>query len=552
MGKHYLEQEFIERLQSDPELFQWLEAGSLDGVWYWDIENPEAEWYSPQFWRTLGYDPATREHRSSEWQALIHPEDLELAMRNFELHCEDPSHPYDQIVRYRHQDGSTVWIRCRGYAIRDPSGRPIRFLGAHNDVTPMRRALEDLEHSNRALRQEIERREQEMGERLALERKLQQTQKLESLGVLAGGIAHDFNNLLVGLLGYADLALMELPMTSPARPNVEQVIAGARQAAELARQMLAYSGKGRFVTTTIDVSTLVEEMVHLFTVTLPKKAVVRYDLARALPTVEADPSQIRQVVMNLVLNAGDAVQSTSGMITVATGALYLSAEYLAEVWSFEDLEPGTYVYVEVSDTGMGMDAQTVSRIFEPLFSTKGAGRGLGLAAVQGIARGHGGAIKVYSEKGRGTTIKFLLPCLESEPRGEENPDLRPGANRVVLVVDDEDTVRAVARKALEYAGYRVLVAGDGKEAVEIFRARMHEIDVVLLDMTMPRMDGVETYQQMREIRPGVPTLLTSGYNEQDATHRFAGKGLAGFIQKPWSASELLRAISVLHEGAEKS
>jgi len=404
------------------------------------------------------------------------------------------------------------------------------------------------------LQAELAHREQAEAERLELERRIQHAQKLESLGVLAGGIAHDFNNLLVGILGNASLALLDLPPESPARESVHQIELTARRASELTHQLLAYSGKGRFVVTRIDLSRLVEEITHLLEVTISKKAVLKFDFASVVLPVEADATQMRQVVMNLITNASDAVGETSGIITIATGMTEADERYLSGSWLPEPVPPGTYTYLEVSDTGQGMSPAALARIFEPFYSTKGSGRGLGLAAVLGIVRGHNGALKVYSEPGRGTTIKVLLPCAEPAELlpgspGEVLPV--PADGSTVLLADDEETVRSVGRRVLERAGYRVMTASDGKEAVEIFEARADDIDLVLLDMTMPRLSGAEAYARIRSIRPEVPTLLSSGYNEQDATSRFAGKGLAGFLQKPWTAQSLVEAVErVLRSNGE--
>ncbi len=383
-------------------------------------------------------------------------------------------------------------------------------------------------------------------EQRATAERMQHAQKLESLGILAGGIAHDFNNLLAGILGNASLALLELPESSPVRPLLDRVEATARVASDLTRQMLAYSGRGRFVIEGVDVSTLVEEMVRLLNVTLSDRAVVRYDFAQGLPLIEADASQVRQVVMNLVTNASDALEGTSGSICVRTSLQRVDRSYASAYWLDDELEPGDYVVIEVSDTGSGMSEATKARLFDPFFTSKAMGRGLGMAAVLGIVRGHKGAIKVYSEEGKGTTIKALFPVAPSaEPSGSYAPieSARPMDGSLVLVVDDEETVRTIACKVLEREGCRTLAAEDGLEGLRVFEAHAAEIDLVLLDLTMPHLDGEEVFRVIRGLRPELPVILTSGYNEQDTLARFAGKGLAGFLQKPWTARELIAIAS---------
>jgi CheY-like chemotaxis protein len=303
--------------------------------------------------------------------------------------------------------------------------------------------------------------------------------------------------------------------------------------------MLAYSGKGHFVIESIDLSTAVEGMVHLLKTVVPKKVLLNLDLAAGLPPVRGDATQVRQIVMNLVLNAAEAIGERSGVVTVCTGARDCSREYLSGTHLDEEQPEGLYVWVEVSDTGCGMDAQTQARIFDPFFSTKFTGRGLGLAAVLGIVRGHRGALKVYSEPDKGTTMRILLPAAASEAPGETAP--APAAWRgagTVLLVDDEETVRATGRHMLERLGFDVLTANDGREALQVYAAHADEIALVLLDLTMPHLDGEETFRELRRLYPGVRVVMSSGYSESDITARFAGKGLAGFVQKPYDLATL--------------
>ena len=387
----------------------------------------------------------------------------------------------------------------------------------------------------------------------AEQQRMQHMQKLESLGILAGGIAHDFNNLLVGMLGNASLALMELPEESPTRLAVSRIEKAAARGSDLTRQLLAYSGKGRFVVEALDLGRVVEEMTDLLQVSLSAKAVMRLDLDKEAPPVRADASQVRQVVMNLMTNASDAVADRSGTITVRVGAMNLDRSYLDTLELADSLDPGLFTFIEVSDTGKGMPPEVVDRMFDPFFTTKLAGHGLGMAAVLGIVRGHGGGLKVYSEEGKGTTVKVLFPSevgMDATISAELPPDRPPvpGQGLCVLVADDQETVRDVARAVLEHAGYRTLLAADGQEAIDTFDAYCGVIDVAVIDLTMPRASGEEVFRHIRSIRPGLPVLLTSGYNEQDATSSFVGKGLAGFLQKPWRARALLEKLEEVVEG----
>ncbi|MCD6288137.1 MAG: response regulator, partial [Candidatus Hydrogenedentes bacterium] len=359
------------------------------------------------------------------------------------------------------------------------------------------------------------------------------------------GIAHDFNNILTGILGNADLALMELPPVSPACQNLQEIEIAAHRAADLCRQMLAYSGRGKFVVEAIDVNELIDEMSHLLDISISKKALLRYNLADNLPAIEADATQIRQVLMNLIINASEAIGNKSGVISVSTGAMDCDRAYLRSTFFDDDLPEGVYVYFEVSDTGCGMDETTRNKIFDPFFTTKFTGRGLGLAAVLGIVRGHSGTIKVYSEPNRGTTFKALFPAVDlpaaSHAKGQNYSEHWRGSG-TVLLADDEETVRVVGSLMLERIGFDVVTADDGRDAVEKFKQLGDKLAFVLLDLTMPHMDGEEAFREFRQINDRVPVILSSGYNEQDVVERFAGKGLAGFIQKPYEYDALVRAI----------
>ena len=411
----------------------------------------------------------------------------------------------------------------------------LRQLAAVADIAAVAIANERVVQD---LRVELERRTKAEAARKRLEDKLLQSQKLESLGVLAGGIAHDFNNLLVGVLGNASLALMDLPQNSPVRPTLQSIQRAARTLADLSQQMLAYSGRGAFVIQPVDLSSLVEEVTHLIRASISKKAVLKLELAADLPPVDADVSQLRQVILNLVMNASDAIALRSGFIRVSTSLVHCSDDYLAETLIPSQAEPGYFACLEVSDTGGGMDEETQKRIWDPFFTTKETGRGLGLAAVLGIVRGHGGALRVYSEPGRGTTIKVLLPVTAEIHAPVEEQESQ---GQLVMLVDDEETCRAVGRQILERAGYRVLVAADGYEAVAYFKSRQ-DIDLVLLDLTMPKMDGAETFSALRRIDEAIRIVLTSGYGERDVTTAFAGKRLNGFVQKPWAMADMLAII----------
>ena len=385
-------------------------------------------------------------------------------------------------------------------------------------------------------------------QKLDMERRLLHAQKLESLGVMAGGIAHDFNNLLMAILGNLDLARLDLSPVSRSRPFIDQALKAGRRAADLTNQMLAYSGKGRFDLKPFDLSELVQEMAHLLKASISKTVTLNLQMQADLPSVVADPSQIQQIIMNLIVNASEAVGEQPGVVTITTGALECDQGYLQDSRLKEKPDPGTYVFFEVRDTGCGMDDETKDRLFDPFFTTKFTGRGLGMAAVLGIVSGHKGAIMVESEPGEGTTIKVMFPAsqgkktLKGIKSGVSALELENGATAlssgIVLIADDEDMVRDLCRAMVERLGYKVITAKDGEEAVKIFHEHAGEIVCVILDLTMPKLDGLAAYDEIRRINPDVKVIISSGYDEQETTGRFAGKGLAGFIKKPYRLSSL--------------
>ena len=385
-------------------------------------------------------------------------------------------------------------------------------------------------------------------ERLAMERQVLHGQKLESLGVLAGGIAHDFNNLLLGIMGNLELAIDEVMPGTPARQGLRDAMQAAQRAADLTRQMLAYSGRGRFIVQPLDLSAAVTANLNLLRASISKTASLDLDLGEGIPAIEADPAQVQQIVMNLLINASEALGERPGVIAIATGVRDCPAALLAASRCEEKPPPGRYVFLEVRDTGCGMDPETMQRMFDPFFSTKATGRGLGMSAVLGIVRAHHAAILVESNPGRGTifTVLFQISALAIRGTSETTPPVPPrpqGAHGCILVVDDEVSLCDVASRMVERLGFTTLRALDGAQAVTIFREREAGITAVLMDLSMPNMDGVDACREMMRIRPGVPVVLMSGFSEQDAVSRFEGVGLAGFLQKPFKLDALQRVLA---------
>ncbi|MDQ6963849.1 MAG: response regulator, partial [Mariprofundales bacterium] len=307
------------------------------------------------------------------------------------------------------------------------------------------------------------------------------------------------------------------------------------------KQMLAYSGKGKFVVKALDLSAMVEDITRLLEVSIAKGVVLKYHLEEGLPAVEADAAQMQQVIMNLVINASDAIGERSGVITITTGIMRADSHYLAHTCLDDQLPEGRYLFLEVSDTGCGMDRSTQAKLFEPFFTTKPTGHGLGMAAVLGIVRGHNGALKLYSEPGKGTTFKVLLPCSTHQAEGTTRQStVEEGwhGSGTILIVDDEESIRESAAMMLEEMGFATLTAVDGEDGVQVYREHQQSIVAVLMDMTMPRMDGKSCFTELRRINPDVRVVLSSGYNEEEAISQFSGQGLEGFLQKPYMPESL--------------
>ncbi|HMP72550.1 MAG TPA: ATP-binding protein [Kiritimatiellia bacterium] len=394
-------------------------------------------------------------------------------------------------------------------------------------------------------------RKQSEESRLTLERQILQAQKLESIGVLAGGIAHDFNNILTGILGNADLTLRDIPPSSPLRPNLDAIIVGSRRAADLCRQMLAYAGKGRFVIETFQLNDLIREMVHLLQTSISKRALLNLQLEPNLPPIRGDASQIRQILLNLVINASEAIEDKSGTISITSGATLCRRHELDALSPDLRLKEGVYATLQVTDTGCGMTPETLSRIFEPFFTTKFTGRGLGLAAVLGIVKGHHGALRVTSKVNQGTSFTLYFPI--SDQPAETNPapstteaPAKPSTRQgTILLVDDEESIRVIGSRMLERIGYTVLLAADGREGVEVFTPNRHRIDAVILDLTMPHLNGEQAFKAIREIDQSVPVIMASGYSKDELSERLGITGLSAFIQKPYTTDALREVLDTI-------
>lgn len=382
------------------------------------------------------------------------------------------------------------------------------------------------------------------------EQQLLQLQRLQGLGVLVGSVAHDVNNVLSAVIGNLDLALLKVPAGTALHSHLEVAVQAGARAAGLMRQLLAYAGKRDFRLREVQLSRLVQENAQLLRACATKNVAWEFRLARELSPILADPGQIQQVVMNLLTNAAEAIGDQAGTITLGTGEVRASDEELARSCWAAAPAAGRFAFVEVADTGSGMDAPTRQHLFEPFLSTKATGRGLGMAAVQSIVRAHHGALFLDSEPGRGTTVRALFPIAASaEPTAETRtltgaaaPTTPAALTGTVLIVDDEAMVRSSCAALVYSLGLTALVAADGEEAVALYRERADQIDCVLLDLTMPKKDGLATFRELRAINPTAKVVLVSGSGAADLERRFAGEGIFDFLEKPYTSEALARML----------
>ncbi len=433
--------------------------------------------------------------------------------------------PYEIWYRLRHADGRILHVQEKGCGVWDAEDNLLWLNGFIWDVT------------DRVEAEEV---------RLSLERQVQHAQKLKSLGVLSGGVAHDFNNLLMAILGHSELALIELGDAVPGRDSIVQIQKSSQRAADLCRQLLAYSGRGAFEIKRIHLHILVSEMLELLKTSVSKKVSLEISLPEDLPPVSGDGAQLTQVFMNLITNASEAMGDNKGVITVTGEVIEDVNDIPCGAFVSDDMPYGGYVCINVSDTGCGMSLETMERIFEPFFTTKITGRGLGMAAVMGIVHSHKGALWLDSEEGVGTTFRVFLPIAKREKHSttfmsREKPDLWKGSG-LVLLVDDEEALRLVGEKMLRHLGFDVVTAANGREALEIFKVKKAAIESVMLDLTMPDMDGEETFRELKKLDQNVKVIIVSGFSIQEIEERFNNMGLLGALHKPYSMKDLKKTL----------
>ncbi|MDD2850732.1 MAG: response regulator [Desulfuromonadaceae bacterium] len=447
----------------------------------------------------------------------------------FNMTAAEHTLPYE--VSYRRKDGTIFPGETLGTVVKNDCGTVTGYIGVIRDITG---------------------RKQEEEDRQILEQQMQHTQKLESLGVLSGGIAHDFNNILAIIMGYCSLTKMDYE-TAP--KNIIEIEKAAERAAALCRQMLAYAGKAQLTITQVNMWVMVDEMVAMLKSTLPQNAVIKPKLSAGIPYITADASQIRQVVMNLIINASEAIGTEQGEIIVSLTRETVIAGHPEKDYHGKEISPGSYVCLEVTDDGCGMDEETKWRIFEPFYTTKFTGRGLGLSAVLGIINSHGGALQLFSQRGQGTTFKVYFPVPMNDAAGEEDrnhsiPSAPWKGSGTLLLVEDEEQIRFLAKTLLEMFGFTVLEAANGAEALELYQKNAADIRLVVTDMGMPVMDGYALFPALKKLDPELPIIVSSGFGDADVVSRIGRDNIAGIISKPYNMNRLREVLKNVLEGPQ--
>ncbi len=520
-----------DRVEAEQELRRmWarLDIAITNGIiGIWDYNIPEDTLtVNEAMTKMLGFRSNYIKDLQNMWGRYLHKKDIAQSYKAMVDHITGKKEYYIDEYRLKVPNGTFRHFLSRGKISEyNEKGEPIRVSGSITDITELKESEE---------------------KRLKLEQKMQQAQKLESLGILAGGIAHDFNNLLMGVLGNTDIMLYQLPKDSPLRNKLSDIKKAAKRACELTNQILAYSGRGRFIIESININDLVQEMSSLLTASISKKINLLYFFHKDLPLTKGDATQFRQVIMNIIINASESIGKNNGQIKITTDVIEADDKLIEKMTVNNGIKPGKYISLEISDTGCGMDESRIKQIFDPFFTTKFTGRGLGLAAVLGIIKGHNGALTLTSKEGYGTDFKIYLPISETAeatlPRSETHNLVENEKHLKILIIDDEDYIRTLTTRMLEIAGHESFTAKDGKKGIKIFKKENSVLSCVILDLTMPEMDGKEVLEELKLINPDVPVIISSGYSPEEVTLKFKKEEISGFLQKPYQLSELLDEI----------
>jgi len=496
-------------------------------VWEGDVSSGQHTFVSRRAEGLLGYPQSA--WTSFDFQVgIIHQGDRERVLEEGARAAAGGSDGFEVEYRAIAANGNELWLHNSVRFVRGPDGLPSALRGVIVDITPLKRAEVDRERAKQ---------------------QLADMRRFESLGLLAGGIAHDFNNLLTAMLGNASLAERHIEPQHPARAAIDDVIESAKKAAELTGQLLAYAGRGRFHTKRLDLSNHVREMQALLLATVPKPAILTVDLEAELPPIKGDVSTLQQILLSLVINAGQAIQPSSGRVWVKTGTRELSSALIRTLVKIEEPPPGRYVYLEVGDDGPGIPSEIVGQIFDPFLATNALGKRRGLATVLELANQHGGAVEIERERASGACVRVYFPeaGMPSSPGTELDAHSIRGAG-IVLIIDDEVWVRGTTRRMLEHLGYSVLEAPDGPSGLALFN-RSPEVVVVMLDLTMPDMPGHEVFKRLRAISPAMPIVISSGFSESELDWVAAEGPTVIFLEKPYTLERLGQSLAKVRAAA---
>ena len=498
------------------------EAQSIShiGSWKWHLKEGDVVW-SDEMYRIFGIDKYTYTGRLGDViTKVIHPDDLHIVLPS-NASAISTKEPFEYRIIMPDKTIRHIYAKA-GETQFDEEGNPVLFTGIAQDIT----------------------------ERKNSEEALRNAQRLESIGTLAGGIAHDFNNLMNAVMGQTSLALGKLPKESPAVNHLQKAVKASERVSNLTKQLLAYSGRGKFFIDEIDLNTLVRENVGMFEMSVTKNARLQYELGSPSPRIMGDISQLQQVIMNLIINAGESMDSKPGLITIDTGIKNIQEgndEYIK--YTTAHLMAGSYAVLRVTDTGCGISDETLSRIFDPFFTTKFTGRGLGLAAVLGIIRGHKGGLRIKSVLGRGTQFEIILPLVTTVEFSKTVPRRQStvvkGGGKTILVIDDEASVIELLEDVLTDGGYKVLGALDPQKGLELYRRDAQNISLVILDFSMPMMNGKVTFEKLLAINSQVKVILCSGYSEEETMSVFGEQRPVMYFQKPYKPDFLIEKVSEL-------
>jgi len=494
-------------LKDTEERFRLAVQSVADVVFDYNIPDGTI-WWSEKIDSLLGYDHGEFPRTIEAWEGILHEDDRARINARLEMHLS-AQQPYGPVeYRVRKKDRQVLYWLVNNHTVFSKQGKPLKMIGACTDITEQKKLAE----------------------------KVYQIQKYENIGMLAGGIAHDFNNILTSILGNVELAMMETGVTLKTSSFLKSAENGCEKAALLVKQILDYSGRGAIVLETINLNYEIPDILKMIETSIPENVTVQFSKKSNLPSIQADASQIKQVIMNLVYNSIEAIfKKTDGIVNISTGSEYYKSQDLESPWTDKTLTAGDYVYVNVTDNGCGMDEKAISKIFDPFYTTKFIGRGLGLSAVLGIVRGHKGAIKVSSNLSQGTSISIFFPAsVNSEPIATAEPV--NGLSGSILIIDDDEDIVEIGSKMTETIEFEPVGALSGNSALAIFRKAHDEgksFNCVLLDMIMPGMNGDDVIDELINIDPDVKVIIISGYSEEEMLIRFNGKKIHGFLQKPF-------------------